>query len=70
MARKISEQYHMLSAKALQLRESTGKLTDKFTEALLVEADRELADMPAETEGFNVVGFFSALISAQDLRGS
>ncbi len=61
MARRINEQYHILSTKVLQLRENAGKVTDQYTEIALATLDRELAAMPTETEGFNVAGFVGSL---------
>jgi hypothetical protein len=66
MARRIDEQYHALSAKVLQLREST-KVFDAHTEQALVTIERELETMtPDPPEGFNGLGFLGCLLTTQE----
>ena len=66
MARRIDEQYHALSTKVLQLREST-KVFDVYTEQALVTLERELDTMTSEPpEGFNGLGFLGCLLTTQE----
>ena len=66
MARRIDEQYHALSTKVLQLREST-KVFDAYTEQALVTLERELDTMtPEPAEGFNGIGFLGCLLTTQE----
>ena len=71
MARRINEEYYTLSAKVLQLREST-KVFDAYTEAALVKVEQALAaTSPEPAEGFNGVGLFGCLLAAQaDIEGN
>ena len=65
MARRIDEEYYTLSTKVLQLREST-KVFDAYTEAALVAVEAALAECTEEpAEGFNFLGLFGCLLSAQ-----
>jgi hypothetical protein len=66
MARRINEQYHVLSSKVLQLRENT-KVFDAYTEQALVTLERELDTMtPEPLEGFNALGFLGCLLTTQE----
>ena len=65
MARRINEEYYTLSAKVLQLREST-KVFDAYTEAALVKGEQALAECTEEpAEGFNGIGLLGCLLSVQ-----
>lgn len=65
MARRIDEGYYTLSEKVLQLREDT-KVFDAHSEAALVAAEAALAGRDDElAEGFNGIGLFGCLLSAQ-----
>ena len=65
MARRIDEQYHVLSTKVLQLREST-KVFSAYDEAALVAVEAALAECTEEpAEGFNFLGLFGCLLSVQ-----